>query len=102
MSEVLKLVHLLVPSERRRELIRALEQAADSFVREPGTLSWLTYEDPLDPEVIIIVESFRDPEAVTRHDSSLATATLIAELEGLLTVEPSVQVLHPTPRKEQL
>ncbi|HEY8588821.1 MAG TPA: antibiotic biosynthesis monooxygenase [Naasia sp.] len=96
MTPVAKVVRLAVAPDQEQVLDRALQVAASKFEEEPGTMVWRHFVT--DRQERLILEVFRDADAVAMHDASTDVVVLRAALEAsaaLVTVETFTAIPVP-------
>ncbi len=62
--------------------------------KEEGTLSYTVNRDTADPNVIVVLERYRDAEALTAHSSTPHFAAFSKRIAGLIDGQMEMSILE--------
>ncbi len=86
---------------RADDLIQAFQVPLQKTVLEEGNETYRLAQDRNDPEQFLVIESWRDLEALDAHLKQPYLTNLLADLEPILAAAPSVRVLLEPPTAAQ-
>ncbi|KAF8211811.1 hypothetical protein K438DRAFT_1807993 [Mycena galopus ATCC 62051] len=61
------IVHFWTAPGKEAEMKAVLLEAAETYLKDPGTLNWFVMQDPKDPSAWSIVERYEDEAAMKVH-----------------------------------
>jgi len=85
---------LAVKEDKVEEAIALLKDLTAKVAEEKGTLAYSMNREKAKPNVIVMIERYRDKEALTLHGSSEHFKAFSAQIGGLLTAKPEITILE--------
>lgn len=69
------------------ELVKLLKNILPSVKQEPGTLYYTVNRDRTDPNLVVVVEKYKDDEAFQAHSTTPYLADLFGKAQALVAGE---------------
>ena len=76
------------------EAIKAFKELMVHVAGEEGTLRYTLNRDKSNPDILVIVEAYKDKEALKAHSSTPHFVEFSAKLPALLAGKPEISVLE--------
>jgi len=83
-----------VKKEKVDEAIEAFKALMVHVAMEEGTLRYALNRDKSNPNILVIVEAYKDAEALKAHSSTPHFREFSAKLPALLSGKPEISVLE--------
>jgi quinol monooxygenase YgiN len=83
-----------VKEEKREEAIVAFKQLIAEVAKEEGTLSYTLNVSKNDPNSLVIMERYKDKEALKAHSSTPHFQSFFAKAGELFSGSPEITILN--------
>ncbi|MDA8139576.1 MAG: putative quinol monooxygenase [Desulfobacteraceae bacterium] len=84
---------LTIQEGKTEETITLLKKMMEKVAAEPGTLLYSLSRKPSDPNTLVIVERYKDKEALGAHSSTPHFKEFSAKLATVLAGRPDIAVM---------
>lgn len=92
MSKVAGVIPFKAKPGRGTEVARLIAAAQPYVEREPGTTLWMVLQSSADPDMVFLVDRFKDEQSREAHMNGQAAKLIFQTVLALLTDEPQI---HP-------
>jgi quinol monooxygenase YgiN len=82
-----------VKEEKRDEAIEAFKQLVAEVAKEEGTLSYTLNVSKNEPNVLVVMERYKDKEALKTHSSTPHFQSFFAKAGELFSGSPEITIL---------
>jgi len=76
------------------EAIGLIKTLMAEVAKEEGTLGYTMNRDPSNPNVIIIMERYKDKAALDHHSSAAYFTSFLGQIQGILAGKPEIRVME--------
>lgn len=83
-----------IKEEKRTEAIEAFKELIREVAKEEGTLSYTLNISPNDPNTLVVMERYKDQEALTFHSSTPHFKAFSSRARELFAGRPDISVLE--------
>jgi quinol monooxygenase YgiN len=95
MSHVVMVAKFTVKPDTREAATEALTRCVEASQQEPGVLRYTLHVDSTDPNTFVLIELYRDAEALQAHRTTPHLKALLADTRDLLASPLDVLALTP-------
>ncbi|MBR9982206.1 MAG: antibiotic biosynthesis monooxygenase [Desulfatitalea sp.] len=85
---------LTVQEGKAEETIAAFQAMLPDVAQEPGTLLYSLNRNPKDPNTIVVIERYKDKDALAAHSATPHFKAFSQKLGGVLAGRPDISVLE--------
>lgn len=85
---------LTVQEGKVEETITAFKALLPDVAGEPGTLLYSLNRNPKDPNTIVVIERYKDKDALTAHSATPHFKAFSQKLGAVLAAKPEITVLE--------
>ncbi len=83
-----------VKNGKANDMIALLKEVMAPVAEEEGTLLYTLNRDPANPNTVVILERYKDKEALDAHSSTAHFKALFSRLPEFLAGKPEISILE--------
>jgi quinol monooxygenase YgiN len=87
------IARLMVQEGKAEQIIDTFREFLKSVANEEGTMLYSLNRKPSDPNTIVVIERYKDKEALNAHSGSIHFKEFSAKLGSVLAAKPDIMIL---------
>lgn len=88
------IAELAIKEDKVEEAIALLKDLSAKVAEEKGTLAYSMNREKAKPNIIVMIERYRDKEALNHHSTTEHFKAFSAKLGAMLTAKPEITILE--------